>query len=53
MPSCYLVFDMWLLFSPQMMSVHPDYCVSTQILDRLMEITLKNGEYLKDGKLTI
>lgn len=34
------------------MSVHPDYCVSTQILDRLMEITLKNGEYLKDGKVT-
>uniref|UniRef100_A0A8B9EYP4 Coiled-coil SMC6 And NSE5 INteracting (CANIN) domain-containing protein n=1 Tax=Amazona collaria TaxID=241587 RepID=A0A8B9EYP4_9PSIT len=28
----------------QVMSVHPDYCVSTQILDRLMEITLKNGE---------
>ncbi|NXL56072.1 SLF2 protein, partial [Chordeiles acutipennis] len=27
----------------QMMSVHPNYCVSTQILDRLMEITLKNA----------
>ncbi|NWW53359.1 SLF2 protein, partial [Pedionomus torquatus] len=27
----------------QMMSVHPDYLVSTQILDRLMEITLKNA----------
>ncbi|NXY75286.1 SLF2 protein, partial [Glareola pratincola] len=27
----------------QIMSVHPDYCVSTQILDRLMEITLKNA----------
>ncbi|NWW87555.1 SLF2 protein, partial [Rhynochetos jubatus] len=27
----------------QMMSVHPDYCVSTQILDRLMELTLKNA----------
>ncbi|XP_075011012.1 SMC5-SMC6 complex localization factor protein 2 isoform X3 [Calonectris borealis] len=27
----------------QMISVHPDYCVSTQILDRLMEITLKNA----------
>ncbi|KFP86939.1 Protein FAM178A, partial [Acanthisitta chloris] len=27
----------------QMMSIHPDYCVSTQILDRLMEITLKNA----------
>ncbi|XP_035749548.1 SMC5-SMC6 complex localization factor protein 2 isoform X2 [Egretta garzetta] len=27
----------------QMMSVHPDYSVSTQILDRLMEITLKNA----------
>ncbi|XP_029886082.1 SMC5-SMC6 complex localization factor protein 2 isoform X2 [Aquila chrysaetos chrysaetos] len=27
----------------QMMSVHPDYFVSTQILDRLMEITLKNA----------
>ncbi|NXW93713.1 SLF2 protein, partial [Alopecoenas beccarii] len=27
----------------QMMSVHPDYCVSTQILDRLMEITLKSA----------
>ncbi|KFV74658.1 Protein FAM178A, partial [Dryobates pubescens] len=27
----------------QMMSVHPDYYVSTQILDRLMEITVKNA----------
>ncbi|NXH77736.1 SLF2 protein, partial [Hydrobates tethys] len=27
----------------QMMSVHPDYCVSTQILDRLLEVTLKNA----------
>ncbi|XP_041875139.1 SMC5-SMC6 complex localization factor protein 2 isoform X1 [Corvus kubaryi] len=27
----------------QMMSIHPDYCVSTQILDKLMEITLKNS----------
>ncbi|XP_009998465.1 PREDICTED: protein FAM178A [Chaetura pelagica] len=27
----------------QVMSVHPDYCVSTQILDRLMDITLKNA----------
>ncbi|NXS97493.1 SLF2 protein, partial [Jacana jacana] len=27
----------------QMMSVHPDYCVSTQILDKLMDITLKNA----------
>ncbi|NXP45645.1 SLF2 protein, partial [Heliornis fulica] len=27
----------------QMMSVHPDYCISTQILDRLMDITLKNA----------
>ncbi|NXU47502.1 SLF2 protein, partial [Turnix velox] len=27
----------------QMMSVHPNCCVSTQILDRLMEITLKNA----------
>ncbi|NXA36290.1 SLF2 protein, partial [Eudromia elegans] len=27
----------------QMMSVHPDYCVSTQILDKLMEITVKNA----------
>ncbi|NXF44101.1 SLF2 protein, partial [Oceanites oceanicus] len=27
----------------QVMSVHPDYCVSTQILGRLMEITLKNA----------
>ncbi|XP_025925470.1 SMC5-SMC6 complex localization factor protein 2 isoform X1 [Apteryx rowi] len=27
----------------QLMSVHPDYCVSTQILDKLMEITLKNA----------
>ncbi|NXT84774.1 SLF2 protein, partial [Zapornia atra] len=27
----------------QMMSVHPDYYVSTQILDRLMDITLKNA----------
>lgn len=35
-----------------MMSVHPSYCVSTQILDRLIEITLNNGEYLRDGELT-
>ncbi|XP_027503855.1 SMC5-SMC6 complex localization factor protein 2 isoform X3 [Corapipo altera] len=27
----------------QMMSIHPDHCVSTQILDRLMELTLKNS----------
>ncbi|XP_062436321.1 SMC5-SMC6 complex localization factor protein 2 [Rhea pennata] len=27
----------------QIMSVHPDYCVSTQILDKLMEITIKNA----------
>eukprot|EP00076_Gallus_gallus_P022771 XP_015144235.1 SMC5-SMC6 complex localization factor protein 2 isoform X3 [Gallus gallus] len=27
----------------QMMSVHPSYCVSTQILDRLIEITLNNA----------
>ncbi|NXM72701.1 SLF2 protein, partial [Serilophus lunatus] len=27
----------------QMMSIHPDYCVSTQILDRLMDLTLKNS----------
>ncbi|XP_064000573.1 SMC5-SMC6 complex localization factor protein 2 isoform X2 [Pogoniulus pusillus] len=27
----------------QMMSVHSDYCVSTQILSRLMEIMLKNA----------
>ncbi|NXX85742.1 SLF2 protein, partial [Urocolius indicus] len=27
----------------QLISVHPDYCVSTQILDRLMDITLKNA----------
>ncbi|NXK54631.1 SLF2 protein, partial [Chauna torquata] len=27
----------------QMMSVHPGYCVSTQILNRLIEITLKNA----------
>lgn len=47
MPSCNLVFDMQLLFSSQMMSVHSDYCVSTQILSRLMEIMLKNGEYSK------
>ncbi|NXN59446.1 SLF2 protein, partial [Rynchops niger] len=33
----------------QMMSVHPDYCVSTQILDRLMEITLKNAS-ISDGQ---
>ncbi|NWI94003.1 SLF2 protein, partial [Pitta sordida] len=26
----------------QMMSIHPDHCVSTRILDRLMELTLKN-----------
>lgn len=35
-----------------MMSVHPSYCVSTQILDKLIEITLNNGEYLRDGELT-
>lgn len=47
------VFDIQLsLFPPQMMSVHPSYCVSTQILDRLIEITLNNGEYLRDGELT-
>ncbi|KAF4791450.1 hypothetical protein TURU_131310 [Turdus rufiventris] len=27
----------------QMMSIHPDHCVSTQILGRLMELTLKNS----------
>ncbi|XP_032550896.1 SMC5-SMC6 complex localization factor protein 2 isoform X1 [Chiroxiphia lanceolata] len=27
----------------QMMSIHPDHCVSTQILDRLMELTLKSS----------
>ncbi|XP_032922242.1 SMC5-SMC6 complex localization factor protein 2 [Catharus ustulatus] len=27
----------------QMMSIHPDHCVSTQILSRLMELTLKNS----------
>ncbi|NXJ73565.1 SLF2 protein, partial [Trogon melanurus] len=27
----------------QVMSFHPDYCVSTQILSRLMEITLRNA----------
>ncbi|NXP19846.1 SLF2 protein, partial [Scytalopus superciliaris] len=27
----------------QMMSIHPDHCVSTQILDRLMELTLRNS----------
>ncbi|KAM6266209.1 SMC5-SMC6 complex localization factor protein 2 isoform 2-T2 [Porphyrio hochstetteri] len=27
----------------QMMSVHPDYYVSTQILNRLMDVTLKNA----------
>ncbi|KFP90797.1 Protein FAM178A, partial [Apaloderma vittatum] len=27
----------------QVMSFHPDYCVSTRILDRLMEITLRNA----------
>ncbi|XP_042674305.1 SMC5-SMC6 complex localization factor protein 2 isoform X2 [Centrocercus urophasianus] len=27
----------------QMMSVHPSYCVSTQILDKLIEITLNNA----------
>ncbi|XP_035185388.1 SMC5-SMC6 complex localization factor protein 2 isoform X2 [Oxyura jamaicensis] len=27
----------------QMMSVHPGYCVSSQILNRLIEITLKNA----------
>ncbi|NWU95832.1 SLF2 protein, partial [Upupa epops] len=38
--SCPVPIQKWLF---QMMSVHPDYCVSTQILDRLMEITLKNA----------
>ncbi|NXK87345.1 SLF2 protein, partial [Formicarius rufipectus] len=27
----------------QMMSIHPDHCVSTQILDRLMDLTLRNS----------
>ncbi|NXL95589.1 SLF2 protein, partial [Alectura lathami] len=27
----------------QMMSIHPSYCVSTQILNKLIEITLKNA----------
>ncbi|XP_030807403.1 SMC5-SMC6 complex localization factor protein 2 isoform X2 [Camarhynchus parvulus] len=27
----------------QMMSIHPDHCVSTKILDRLMELSLKNS----------
>uniref|UniRef100_A0A8C9F465 Coiled-coil SMC6 And NSE5 INteracting (CANIN) domain-containing protein n=1 Tax=Pavo cristatus TaxID=9049 RepID=A0A8C9F465_PAVCR len=35
----------------QMMSVHPSYFVSTQILDKLIEITLNNGEFLRDGEL--
>uniref|UniRef100_A0A8B9SJA5 Coiled-coil SMC6 And NSE5 INteracting (CANIN) domain-containing protein n=1 Tax=Anas platyrhynchos TaxID=8839 RepID=A0A8B9SJA5_ANAPL len=30
-------------FPPQMMSVHPGYCVSLQILNSLMEITVKNA----------
>ncbi|NXP13139.1 SLF2 protein, partial [Thinocorus orbignyianus] len=38
--SCPIPILKWLF---QMMSVHPDYLVSTQILDRLMEITLKNA----------
>ncbi|KAF1664719.1 SMC5-SMC6 complex localization factor protein 2, partial [Aptenodytes patagonicus] len=37
---CPIQIIKWLF---QMMSVHPDYCVSTQILERLMEITLKNA----------
>ncbi|XP_053805579.1 SMC5-SMC6 complex localization factor protein 2 isoform X1 [Vidua chalybeata] len=27
----------------QMMSIHPDYCVSTKILDRLMKLSLKSS----------
>ncbi|NXO04727.1 SLF2 protein, partial [Rhinopomastus cyanomelas] len=38
--SCPIPIQKWLF---QMMSVHPDCCVSAQILDRLMEITLKNA----------
>ncbi|XP_065603099.1 SMC5-SMC6 complex localization factor protein 2 isoform X2 [Cyrtonyx montezumae] len=33
----------------QMMSVHPSYCVSTQILDKLIEITLNNAS-ISDGQ---
>ncbi|NXM25697.1 SLF2 protein, partial [Oxyruncus cristatus] len=37
----------------QMMSIHPDHCVSTQILDRLMELTLKNSYISEPSKLWI
>ncbi|XP_030097047.1 SMC5-SMC6 complex localization factor protein 2 isoform X1 [Serinus canaria] len=38
--SCPIPILKWLF---QMMSVHPDHCVSTKILDRLMELSLKNS----------
>ncbi|XP_021254870.1 SMC5-SMC6 complex localization factor protein 2 isoform X2 [Numida meleagris] len=38
--ACPIPILKWLF---QMMSVHPNYCVSTQILDRLIEITLNNA----------
>ncbi|XP_037996318.1 SMC5-SMC6 complex localization factor protein 2 [Motacilla alba alba] len=38
--SCPIPILKWLF---QMMSIHPDHCVSTKILDRLMELSLKNS----------
>ncbi|OXB82404.1 UNVERIFIED_CONTAM: hypothetical protein H355_009329, partial [Colinus virginianus] len=43
------IINATLFFLPQMMSVHPSYCVSTQILDRLIEITLNNAS-ISDGQ---
>nr|XP_054493711.1 SMC5-SMC6 complex localization factor protein 2 [Agelaius phoeniceus] len=37
---CPIAILKWLF---QMMSIHPDHCVSTKILDRLMELSLKNS----------
>lgn len=36
-----------------MMSVHTDYIVSMQILSTLMEITIRNGEYISLLWLTV
>ncbi|OXB67318.1 hypothetical protein ASZ78_010876 [Callipepla squamata] len=44
--ACPIPILKWLF---QMMSVHPSYCVSTQILDRLIEITLNNAS-ISDGQ---
>ncbi|NXG17399.1 SLF2 protein, partial [Grallaria varia] len=43
---CPIPIVKWLF---QMMSIHPDHCVSTQILDRLMDLTLRNS-YISDER---